>query len=226
LNKNHKQILSILFLTFLIICIFFSVNVKAQDYNLELKKNDEYVWEIKELNEDKFEFTFNTEPNFAVGDQIKMVVRDVTDIEGVSWSIVVEFWDYGTDWTASGELEDLSVSKLPQAYNDNLFIPTPVDSYLETALANLPSEYYFVSTLAIGRQAKSDIDINYRVEKSFDIHGILFSETYFDEVGSIIVKLEGTFFLVPLGFSFIGFMMIAIISIIAIFFKKNKISIG
>jgi len=226
LNKKHKQILNVLFLSFLIICIFFSVNVKAQTFNLEIKENDEFVWEIKELNIDKFEYTFNTEPNFDIGDQVKMVIRDVTDLKGVRWSVTVEFWDYGTDWTASGELEYLSIYESPTEYDDYLFVPTPVDDYFKTAIESLPSDYYSNSPLTIGRQARSDTGIPYRVEKSFDIHGILLSETYFNEQNSVIVKLEGTFFLVPLGFSFIGFMAIAIISIIAIFFKKNKISIG
>ena len=185
--------------------------------------NDEFVWEIKELNKDKFEYTFNTEPNFEIGDQVKMVIREVTNIEGIRWSIVVEFWDYGTDWIINGEIQYLSIYRLPQAYDDYLFVPTPVDDYLEIAVDSLSPDYYLEPPLTIGRQARSDLGKNYRVEKTFDINGILFSETYFDEGGSVIVKLEGTFFLVPLGFSFIGFMAIAIISIIAIFLKKNKI---
>lgn len=185
--------------------------------------NDEFVWEIKELNKDKFEYTFNTEPNFEIGDQVKIVIREVTNIEGIRWSIVVEFWDYGTDWIINGEIQYLSIYRLPQAYDDYLFVPTPVDDYLEIAVDSFSPDYYLKPPLTIGRQARSDLGINYRAEKTFDINGILFSETYFDEGDSVIVKLEGTFFLVPLGFSFIGFMAIAIISIIAIFLKKNKI---
>ncbi len=222
MNKKHKQVLGVFFLNFLIICIFLSANVKAQDYNIELKANDEFVWEIKELNIDKFESIFNTEPNFGVGDQIKMIIREVDDVEGLRWSIVVEFWDYGTDWTVSGEIQYLSIYKSPYSYNDFLFVPTPVDKYFEDAMKTLSSDYYLSSASTIGKQAISSTGINYRVEKNFDIHGILFSETYFDKGSSVVVKLEGTFFMVPLGFSFLGFMAIAIISIIAIFYKKNK----
>lgn len=188
--------------------------------------NDEYVWEVKELNKDKFEYTFNAEPNFDVGDQKKIAIREVTDIEGIRWSIVVAFWDFGTDWTIDGEIQYLSIYQSPSHYDDFLFVPTPVDDYLETAV-DISSEYYLVSPSTIGRQARSDTGVNYRVEKSFDINGIITSETYFFDVGdSVIVKMEGTFFIVPLGFSFIGFMGIGIISIIAIFLKKNKIRFG
>ena len=226
MNKKHKQVLGVVFLNFLIICIFFSVNVNAQEYTLQLNENDEFVWEVKELNKDKFEYTFNAEPNFNIGDQKKIVIREVTDIVGIRWSIVVAFWDFGTDWTIDGEIQYLSIYENPSAYDDYLFVPTPVDDYFEVAILLLPTEYYIASALTIGRRGRSDTGINYRVEKSFDINGIITSETYFDEGNSVIVKMEGTFFLVPLGFSFIGFMAIAIISIIAIFLKKNKIRFG
>jgi len=226
LNKNHKQVLGVVILNLLLICIFLSVNVNAQEYTLQLNTNDEFVWEVKELNQDKFEYTFNAEPNFDIGDQIKLVIREVTDIEGIRWSIVVAFWDFGTDWNVDGEIQYLSIYRSPSHYDDFLFVPTPVDDYFELAILGLPTEYYLASPLTIGRQVRSDTDVNYRVEKTFDINGIITSETYFDEGNSVIVKMEGTFFLVPLGFSFIGFMAIGIISIIAIFLKKNKIRFG
>ena len=185
--------------------------------------NDEFIWEVKELNKDKFEYTFNAEPNFDIGDQIKIVIREVIDIELNRWTIIVAFWDFGTDWSVDGEIQYLTIGQYPEVYDDYLFIPAPVEDYLETAVDNLPSEYYLEPPTTIGRQAKSDTNKEYRAEKNFDISGVIISETYFDDVGTVIVKMEGTFFLVPLGFSFIGFMAIAIISIIAIFLKKNKI---
>ena len=226
MNKNHKQVLGVVILNLLLICIFLSVNVNAQEYTLQLNTNDEYVWEVKVLNKDKFEYTFNAEPNFVVGDQKKIVIREVTDIEGIRWSIVVAFWDFGTDWTIDGEIEYLSIEQNPNFYDDYLFVPTPVDDYLEFAMLSLPTDYYYEPPLTIGRRARSDTDVPYRVEKTFDINGIITSETYFDAVDSVIVKMEGTFFLVPLGFSFLGFMAIGIISLIAIFLKKNKIRFG
>ena len=224
MNKKHKQVLGIVFLNFLIICIFLSVNVNAQEYTLQLKTNDEFVWEVKELNKDKFEYTFNAEPNFDIGDQIKIVIREVIDIELNRWTIVVAFWDFGTDWSVDGEIQYLTIGQYPEVYDDYLFIPAPVEDYLEIAVDNLPSEYYLLdSALGIGRQGRSDTGYIYKAEKTFDISGVITSETYFDDVGTLIVKMEGTFFLVPSGFSFIGFMVIGIISIIAIFLKKNKI---
>ena len=108
-------------------------------------------------------------------------------------------------------------------YDDYLFVPTPVDDYFEAALEVLPSEYSAGETpLSIVRQSRSDTGVYYRVVKTFDVRGVITSETFYDIGQSVIVKMEGTFFLVPLGFSFIGFMVVAIISIITIFLKKNK----
>jgi len=104
--------LGVVILNLLLICIFLSVNVNAQEYTLQLNTNDEFVWEVKELNQDKFEYTFNAEPNFDIGDQIKLVIREVTDIEGIRWSIVVAFWDFGTDWNVDGEIQYLSIYRL------------------------------------------------------------------------------------------------------------------
>ncbi|MHA1671680.1 MAG: hypothetical protein ACTSV5_14070 [Promethearchaeota archaeon] len=215
--------MSIVLLNFLVICIFLNINVKAQGFALQIKVNDEFVWEVKELNKDKFEYTFNAEPNFDIGDQKKIAIREITEIEGLRWTVVVAFWDFKTDWVIDGEIEYLSIYKEPLDYNDPLFVPTPVDDYFEIAMETLPSEYYLNSPFTIGRQARSDTGVKYRIEKSFDINGIIISETFFDAKNSVIVKMERSNLLIPLGFSFIGFMTIGIISMIAIFLKKNKI---
>lgn len=211
-------------LNVLIIFILLSAIGNTQTtYEIGLGENDEFVWEIKELDLDKFQATFGTEPNFEVGSQVRMIIREVDDIQGYRWSIVAEFWDYGTDWGVAGSIESLSIQRYPSQYDDYIIIPTPVSNYIEDAIETLSSQYYSYSSNLIGRQDVSDLGVEYKVEKTFNIDGVLTSETYLDEADLIIVKLEATFQFIPFGFGFLGFMAIGIVGLI-IFTMKRKLS--
>ena len=204
-----------------LLCIILGVSANAQvTYNIGIKQNDEFVWEIKDLNLDKFEATFGIEPNFQVGSQIRMVIREVDDVEGLRWSIVAEFWDYGSNWIAGGSVEYLSILRYPSQYDDYIFIPTPVNSYVTEALETLPTQYYSVADNMIGKQDISDLGIEFKVEKTYNIDGVLTSETYLDQADQVIVKLDATFQFIPFGFSYLGYMSLAVIGLI--FFIKRK----
>ena len=204
-----------------LLCIILSINANAQvTYRIGIKQNDEFVWEIKDLNLDKFEATFGIEPNFQVGSQIRMVIREVDDVEGLRWSIVAEFWDYGSNWIAEGNVEYLSILRYPSQYDDYIFIPTPVNSYVTEALETLPTQYYSVADNMIGKQDISDLGIEFKVEKTYNIDGVLTSETYLDQADQVIVKLDATFQFIPFGFSYLGYMSLAVIGLI--FFIKRK----
>ena len=206
-----------------LICIILSVNTNAQvTYNIGIKENDQFVWEIRDLNLDKFEATFGIEPNFQVGSQVRMIIRDVTDVEGLRWSISAEFWDYGSNWVAEGEVEYLSILRYPSQYKDYIFIPTPVNSYVEEALTTLPSQYYSLADNMIGKQDVSDIGVDFKVEKTYNIDGVLISETYLDQANFVIVKLEATFQIIPFGFSYLGYMSLAVIGLIIIVKRKKR----
>lgn len=218
--------LALLTLTTLAGLINLSAGVRAQQstYNLAINKNDEYIWKITELNLNKFKYTFGSEPNFKVGDQIRIIIRDITEIEELRWSVTIEFWDYGTDWNKGGSIEVLSIYKSPAHYQDYIFIPVPVEDYLSTAINNLPSEYYVLGA-TIGKRAKSDLGINYIVEKTFSRKGTILSETYYDENKNVIVKLESTTMFIPLGYSFIGFLIIGVIATTIGILLRSKIKI-
>jgi hypothetical protein len=197
-----------------------SANAASVTYSIGVKANDEFVWEIKDLNLDKFEATFGIEPNFHVGSQVRMVVREVDDLTS-KWSIVVEFWDYGSNWLASGSVENLDIPKYPNQYDDFIFIPTPVNNYIEEALTNLSSQYYSISDNMIGKQDVSEIGVDFKVEKTYNINGILIDETYLDQANLVIVKLEATFQIVPFGFSFLAYMSLTVIGLIIIVKRKK-----
>ena len=150
-----------------------------------------------------------------------MVVRNIQEATNF-WFINVEFWNYKTDGSSSGELIRLSIGKLPEDYEDSLFCLTPIDDYLDKASESLPSEYY-KEGYSIFKQAISDTGKDYKWEKEFDTRGILAVETYYDEFDQVIVRLEGTFRIIPFGTDFIGFSIVAIVAIIFISLKKKKI---
>jgi hypothetical protein len=228
LNKKQKQILGIIFLNFLIICIFLSTNVSAQAFDLQISEDNEYLWEVKEINADKFEFTFDAEPNFIVGDKKKMVILDITETEAsYRWTLTVAFWDFGVDWIDEGDTQYLSVIMDPAdyeqtIYNDGLFVPSPVDDYFETAIETLPSDYYFKPPFTIGRQWRSDSGVLYKREKTFEASGVLFQEIWYDSGDSVIVKMERIGFIIPFGFSFAGYMALATIALMGVFIGKKK----
>ena len=171
----------------------------------------------------KFKETFGFEPNFAIGDQNRIIIREIGMATGL-WRIQIEFWDYKTDWSLSGRTVTLFMGKDPSQYDDYLFSLYPVEQYLDEAISHLPTDYYRLG-LSIYKQGKSSTGLDYLWEKEYDSRGILITETVYDEFDQIIIRLEGTFRFIPFGLYFIGFTILAIVAIIGISIRKNKLRI-
>lgn len=223
MKQKQKIIYSIVLLNFFIFSCFFNFNVKAQDpeHGLGFNEGTELIWEVKQLDLSSFREVFGFDPNFELEDQIRMIIREIDDSAGM-WIIGIEFWDYKTDWGLSGEMKSIYIGKYPEDYDDYLFCLTPIDDYLDEVMDNLPSEYYRIG-YSIFKQGRSDTGKDYLWEKEFDTRGILAIETHYDEFNQIIVRIEGTFRIVPFGTYFIGFSIVAIFAIIFISLKKKKI---
>ena len=223
MKQKHKIIYSIVLLNFFIFSCCFNFNVKAQDpeHSLGFNEGTELIWEVTQLDLNSFRETFGFDPNFELGDQIRMVVREIQEITNL-WVIRVEFWDYKTDWSLSGEVISIYIGKYPEDYDDYLFCLTPINDYLDEVRLTLPSEYY-INGYSIFKQARSDTGKDYTWEKEYDTRGIVVVETYYDEFDQVIVKLEGTFRIIPFGTYFIGFSIMAIVAIIFISLKKKLI---
>lgn len=223
MKQKHKIIYSIVLLNFFIFSYCLNFNVKAQgpEYGLGFNEGTELVWEVTQLDLSSFREVFGFDPNFELEDQIRMVIREITE-SSRNWIIDVEFWDYKTDWGLSGETSNINIGKSPEDWDDKIFCPTPVEDYLEQVKKTLSSEYYRIG-YSIFKQGRSDTGKDYVWEKEFDTRGILAIETHYDEFDQVIVRLEGTFRIIPFGTSFIGFSFVAIIAIIFISLKKKKI---
>ncbi|NHJ20437.1 MAG: hypothetical protein EAX91_05820 [Candidatus Lokiarchaeota archaeon] len=209
-------------------CIFissFNINTKAQDeeFTVGFTEGTELIWEVTDLNLMKFKETFGFEPNFEQGDQNRMIIRDISST-AEAWIIEIEFWDYKADWGLSGETISLVMSKNAAEYDDYLFSLHPVDSYLDAAIAALPPEYYR-DGLSLFKQGRSTTGLNYLWEKEYDTRGILIAETVYDDSDNIIVRLEGTFRIVPFGIYFIGFTALAVVAIIVVSIRRKRVKI-
>ena len=223
MKQKQKIIYSIILLNFFIFSCCLNFNVKAQEpeHGLGFNEGTELIWEITQLDLSSFRDVFGFDPNFELEDQIRMVIREI-DESAIFWIINIEFWDYKTDWGLSGDVKQIYISKYPENYDDYLFCLTPIDDYLDEVMLNLPSEYYRTG-YSIFKQGRSDTGKDYLWEKEFDTRGILAIETHYDEDENIIVRMEGTFRIIPFGTYFIGFSIVAIFAIIFISLKKKKI---
>lgn len=221
-SKNTKFL--IIFLLGIIV-ISLSLNVKAQDdeeqqFEVGFDVGTELIWEVTELDASSFRFIFGFEPNFEKGDQIRIIIRDIREVT-VSFVIDYEFWDYKTDWGVPGEEFTLSIFKNPENYAEYLYSLTPVEDYLAAVVENLPSEYS-VSRYTIIKRGISDVGKDYRWDKEYDIRGIPVVETYYNEFDEIIVRVEGTFRIIPYGLYFIGFMIAGIIGSIVLILRRKR----
>jgi len=209
-------------------CIFsscFNLNAKAleDEYTIGFTEGTELIWEVTELNLISFREIFGFDPNFEIGDQNRIIIREIREAT-LYWIIEIEFWDYKTDWGLSGETLTLNMGKTVEFYSDYLFSLFPVEQYLEAAVAILPSEYYR-SGLSLFKQGKSDTGLEYIWEKEYDTRGILLIETFYDEFDQVIVRSEGTFLIIPFGTIYIGFTLLAITAIIIVIMKKKSLRI-
>ncbi len=224
MNQKLKIICIIGILNIVIFSSSFSSIGKAEpDHSIGFTEGTELIWEIIELDLESFREIFAFNPNYELGHQIRMIIREIDDASG-NWIIHVEFWDYKTDWGLSGDIFNIYINKYPENYADYLFSLTPVEDYLEQVIATLSSEYYRTG-LSIFKQGKSDTGMDYTWQKEFDPRGILIEETYYDEFDQIIIRSEGKFRIIPFGITFIGFTIVAIISIIVVSIKKKNLRI-
>ena len=224
-NQKLKIICIIGILNFVIFSSSFSSIGKAvQDHEIGFTEGTELIWEVIELDLESFREIFGFNPNYELGDQIRMIIRDISDSTG-TWIIEVEFWDYKTDWGLSGDIFSIFIGKYPENYADYLFSLTPVEEYLEHVIETHSSEYYR-SGSSLFKQAKNyDTGMDYLWKKEFDPRGILIEETFYDEFDEIIIRSEGKFRIIPFGITFIGFTILAIIATIVVSIKKKNLRI-
>lgn len=194
-----------------------SVDVKAATYEFELDEDDSFTWEVTELNPHQFEKVFGFEPNFEKNDEIKKTIKRIDDTEG-GWSLTIEFWDFKIDKDDNGTIVYEDVPDSPGDYDENIFIPTPVNDFLAAAGEKLSSKY------SMDGATVERIEKDYTMTKEYDQRGVLISEEYIDDDEIVLVKVEGSFRVIPSGNIelVLGFIALAITGIIIVLIKKKK----
>jgi hypothetical protein len=223
----RKKTYYALFLLLNVIMFSSFLNVKAQDeetYEMGFDVGTELIWQITNLDEVNFKIIFgpNIDPNFEVGDQIRIVITQIKEFTA-TFIISYDFWDYKTDWGLAGQERDFIVYRDPASYNYTTFALTPIDDFLAAAALNLNSEYTVIGNTVI-KQAISNQNKAYRIEKEYDLRGVVSVETWYDEFNHIILRSEGTF-RISFGMYFIGFTIVAMLGLVAILISKKKFTI-
>ncbi len=224
MKRKNKIILALVFLNVAVFCLFTNGYVKAQSYSLGIKEDKEYIWEVTYLDSSLFGRVLGYEPNFDVGDRIRVIIREIVDVE-TYWRITIYFWDYQTDWAQQGAVENIELYKMAAQYEHCIFLPTPVDSFLESVGEQFPADYQ-VDGFKISQILKSEIDEEYLHERIYNSDGILETEAVYEYANTrLIIKVEATFMMIPMGIYFIGFILLAVIAIIFISIRNKKYSI-
>lgn len=225
MKPKYKIILTIALINLTIFNLCTNIDIKAQDtYSIGVKEDKEYIWEVTELDSRLFGRVLGYEPNFDVGDKTRILIKEVVDLD-VSWRITFYFWDYQVDWTQEGTTENIQVFKLPINYEEQVFLPVPIEDYLAAVAENFPADYQ-VDGLEISRILRSEIDEEYIHERTYNSDGVLIKEAVYEYLTQRrIVQVEATFQIVPMGPYFIGFILIAIGAIIFIIMKNRKYSV-
>jgi len=230
-------------LIFILFCFFFStINVFGIDYTLDVKENDNFIWEITELDEDKYNEIFPFDhANFEKGDQKKFQITKI-DKSTDYWKITYDYWKY-TDKDFSENADEEKVYKIyrdPAEQADKLLmmeniigmwvIPTPYTNYLEDLRDHFDHKgialYLEDDKLVAKDSGVENVLPTYEVELTYDINGVLKILEYFDQNGETFSKIEllednaifGYDILIVLG-------VILVIGLISVIFLRKKIII-
>jgi len=155
---------------------------------LGIKEGDIFIWEVEELNNTNFNTIFGFDPNYGEGDLLKIIIRNINE-DVISWIIQIEMWDYGSNWDASGSLINFRIYKNPADFTYGIFLPMPVDIYLQEIITYFPVEYYRTG-LSLFKYGVSDTGKNYIGQKEYNTNGAMITESYLDEYDNVIVKIR------------------------------------
>lgn len=219
MKVSRRTTLFCIFLMLNLFTMIFSVNVKAQTtYTVDISQDDQFTWEVRELNLNNFKKVFGYEPGFEEGDQLRKRITDVIETS-YGWNLIIENFDYGSDFNSNGSVETYSLYKTPEEYSDNIFIPTPIEDYLQEASETWSGDYQLQGVRTVVK-----LNPNYRLEMEYNDQGIKVSEAYYDKNDILLVRVEGNF-TVPFGNYFMGFLAFSVIGLVIVLLKKGNLSV-
>ena len=221
MKRKNKIILALVFLNITVFCLCANGFVKAQTYSLGIKEDKEYIWEVTYLDSSLFGRILGSEPNYDVGDRLRVIIREIVDVE-TYWRITIDYWDYKVDWGQKGTFQNIQLYKMAAQYRHSIFLPIPVDDFLESVEEQFKADYQ-VDGFKISQILKSEINEEYLHERIYNNDGIIIEEAIYEYANTrLIVKIEATFAMIPMGIYFIGFILLAVIAILFIITRNKK----
>jgi hypothetical protein len=195
--------------------------VKAVTYKLDVSEDDSFEWEVKDIDQIKFKKIFGYESKLSKGDDTKRTIKRIDEYSN-GWEFSVEVWDFKSDFSENGTILPLYVPNKPSDYDENIFIPTPVNDFLTNAQKDLGSKYEVKGQRIIRTESK------YIVEKEYDSKGVLITEKYTDKNDRVIIEIVGKFGTIPSANVelILGFIALAVIAIIIVKIRAKKILIS
>ena len=79
MRKSHY--IKLAFALILINYILFSTTVVGVEYNLGISENDDLIWNIEKLDDDRYEDLFINEADFDEADQRKITIDEIENMK-------------------------------------------------------------------------------------------------------------------------------------------------
>lgn len=236
MKKSHYIQLALALI--LINYIFFNATAVGVEYNLGISENDNFIWTIEELDDDRYEDIFINEADFDEGDQKKIEIDDIEETDS-KWKISYYSWDY-TDKTDDfgSEADDYKTRKVykdPEDQADVIFdmetfakmwiIPTPILSYIDEIKDEHDNDFFDVSVDDDTITMKPAVEnLQYQIDIKYGGDGVAERIEYIDDNGDTFLKIVEIEEIIP-GYDIVfilGFILLG--ACVGIFFWKKKMS--
>jgi hypothetical protein len=236
MKKSHYLQLALALI--LINYIFFTSTAVGVEYNLGISQDDNLIWTIEELDDDRYEDIFINEADFDEGDQRKVEIDKIEETNS-KWKISYYSWDY-TDKTDdfSSEADDYKTKKVykdPEDQADVIYdmetfakmwiVPNPYLTYLEELKKEHDNDFFDVSVDDETITMKPALEnAEYEIQISYGGDGIAEKIEYIDDNGDTFLKIVEIEEAIP-GYDIaliLGFIILG--GIVGIFLWKKKLN--
>ena len=236
MRKSHY--IKLAFALILINYIFFIATAVGVEYTLGISENDNFIWTVEELDDDRYDEFFFNEADFDEGDQKKITIDEIEETNS-KWRVSYFLWDYTdntNDFTEDADdYKTKSVYKDPEDQADAIYdmeifakmwvVPNPYLTYLEELGNEYDNDFFDVSVDDDTITMKPDIgNAEFEIQISYGGDGIAETIEYIDDNGETflkIVEIEETIPGYDIGF-ILGFILLG--ACVGIFFWKKKLN--
>lgn len=236
MKKSHYIQLALALI--LINYIFFTSFAVGVEYNLGISEDNNFIWTIEELDDDRYEDIFINEADFDEGDQRKVEIDKIEETD-TKWKVSYYSWDY-TDKTDDfgSEADDYKTKKVykdPEDQADSIFdletfakmwvVPNPYLTYLEELRDEHDNDYFDVSVDDDTITMKPVLpNAEYEIQITYGGDGVAERIEYIDDNGDTFLKIVEIEETIP-GYDIVfilGFILLG--GLLGIFFWKKKLN--